>query len=196
MSVATMASLIPASSRHLVEPVGLARPVLDEGLAVAGEVAELPDRGRRHEAPPQEPALQQLRDPGAVGHIGLPPGHVGHVGGVDQEEREGILEHVVDRFPVDPRALHRHVGHPGGGEPIPQRQQLRGGGPERLDDLRTLPGGSGDAHAGGDGRLVDIETGAALQDDVHGPLLYRPAPRGASRGKTLLGVLVATGRGT
>jgi hypothetical protein len=43
--------------------------------------------------------------------------------------------------------------------------------------------------------LVDIEARATLQDDVHG-LLLLSALRGALGGETLLGALLAKGRGT
>ena len=90
--------LDPRILEDLVEPVGLTGAVLEEGLPVPGEVPELPDRRRRDEAPPQEPALQQLGDQSAVGHVGLPPGDIRDVGGVHEEEAAGVLEHVVDGF--------------------------------------------------------------------------------------------------
>ncbi len=176
MSVATMASLIPASSRHLVEPVGLARPVLDEGLAVAGEVAELPDRGRRHEAPPQEPALQQLRDPGGIRQVGLPPREVPDVGSVHQEEGVAVLEQVVDGPPVDPGALHRHVADLVRGEPVPERQELGSRGPESLQDLRPLPPLPREPHAGGDGGLMHIQPGTARDQHIHGASSFTGRP--------------------
>jgi hypothetical protein len=43
---------------------------LDQPLAVAGEIPQLPDGRRRHEAAPQQPMLQQLRQPGRISHIG------------------------------------------------------------------------------------------------------------------------------
>src|SRR6266508_2510292 len=47
---------------------------LDQPLAIAGQVAQLADRGRGHEAAPQQPVLQQLRQPGGVTDIGLAAG--------------------------------------------------------------------------------------------------------------------------
>lgn len=40
--------LDPRILEDLVEPVRLPAPLLDEDLAVPGEVPEVPDRGRRH----------------------------------------------------------------------------------------------------------------------------------------------------
>ena len=44
--------------------------------------------------------LQQLRDPHAVPHIGLPPWHLRDLRGIGEHTRERIFEHVVDRLPV------------------------------------------------------------------------------------------------
>jgi hypothetical protein len=52
-------------------------------LAVAGQVAQLADWGWGNEAAPQQPVLQQLRQPGGISHIGLAPGHDLDVAGVD-----------------------------------------------------------------------------------------------------------------
>ena len=73
MSVATLDSLIPASCSTLTGPLDLPAALLDLGLAVAGQLAQLPDRAGWHEAGPDQPVLDQLGDPGRIGHIGLPP---------------------------------------------------------------------------------------------------------------------------
>lgn len=82
-----------------------------------------------------------------------------------------------------------------GRQAVPEGEEVRGGGAESLDDLRALPGGARAADAGRDRGLVDIEARATLQDDVHG-LLLLSALRGALGGETLLGALLAKGRGT
>src|SRR5829696_9991593 len=92
MSVATLDSLIPASSQDLVQPLDLPGAFLDLGLAVAGQLAQLPDRAGRHEAGPDQPVLDQLGDPGRVGHIGLPPRDVVQVGRVQQPALHLVLE--------------------------------------------------------------------------------------------------------
>jgi hypothetical protein len=50
MSVATVASLMPASSSSSMDAIGLARAFLDQRLAIAGEIVQLANRCRRHEA--------------------------------------------------------------------------------------------------------------------------------------------------
>jgi hypothetical protein len=84
MSVATLESLIPASSQDLVQPLDLPAALLDLGLAVAGQLAQLPDRAGRHEAGADQPVLAQLGDPGRVSHIGLTPRDVVQVGRIQQ----------------------------------------------------------------------------------------------------------------
>ena len=64
----------------------------------------------RHEAGPQQAVPQQVRRPLAIPHIGLAPGHLVHVLGIDQQQRETVLQQIPERLPVDARALERHVG--------------------------------------------------------------------------------------
>jgi hypothetical protein len=102
--------------------IGFSGLFLHERLAIPREIPQLPNRCRRHEATPHEPMLQQLGDPGAVLHVCLPAGDLGDLGGVDQETCERLLEEVEDRLPVDAGALHGHVRHAVGLQPVPQRQ--------------------------------------------------------------------------
>ena len=51
---------------------------------------------------------------------------------VHQQAGDTLLEDVVDRLPVDARALHRGMGHSVGIEPIAQRQQIGGRGAKGL----------------------------------------------------------------
>jgi hypothetical protein len=52
------------------------------------QVAQLADRLRRDEAGSQQTVLQQLGDPLAVGHVGLPSGDLLDVLGIDQHHLE------------------------------------------------------------------------------------------------------------
>jgi RNA polymerase sigma-70 factor, ECF subfamily len=55
---------------------GTRRHGLDEPLAVAGQIPQLADRRRRHEAAAQQPTLQQLSKPGGITDIGLAAGRI------------------------------------------------------------------------------------------------------------------------
>src|SRR5713226_6589666 len=56
---------------HLVQALHLPASLLDLRLAVTGQIAQLADRLRWHEARPYQPVLDQLTDPGRIGDIGL-----------------------------------------------------------------------------------------------------------------------------
>src|SRR6266508_5276851 len=68
-SVATLDSSGPGVLQHLVQPLDLPAALLDLGLAVAGQLAQLPDRPGRHEAGADQAMLDQLTDPGRVGRV-------------------------------------------------------------------------------------------------------------------------------
>jgi len=91
--------LDPGVLEHLVQPLDLPAAFLDLGLAVAGQVAQLPDRAGRHERGTDQPVLDQLGDPGGIGHIGLAAGHVVHMGGVEQPTLDLISSSCQIGFP-------------------------------------------------------------------------------------------------
>jgi hypothetical protein len=176
MSLATESSLMPASSEHLVQAVGLALALGDLGLSVAGEVSKLADLMRRHEARAQEARLQQVAQPRRVGQIGLSARHLLDVAGVHQKRLELVLEHRPHRSPVDPGGLHRHLGHLVGGQPVAQRQERGGRRAKALLVLLASAAATGRAHGGGDRVLVHVEGRAAAHDRLHGLLLGRGDP--------------------
>jgi hypothetical protein len=94
---------------------------LDLRLAVAGQVAERADRLGRHQAAAQQAGLQQLAQPLRVLDVGLAPGDLLDVPGVDQHQLEAVLEHRPDRLPVDAGRLHRDLLDGERLEPVPQR---------------------------------------------------------------------------
>jgi hypothetical protein len=61
-----------AAAEHLVEPLHLARSLVGLGLAVAGQVAQLAERPRRHERGPREAVADRLADP-----LGVPASSYG-----------------------------------------------------------------------------------------------------------------------
>jgi hypothetical protein len=65
---------MPASSRAFWIRWPSAAWAWNRPLAVAGEIPQLPDRGWRDEAAPQQPMLQQLGQPGGIGHVGRAAG--------------------------------------------------------------------------------------------------------------------------
>src|SRR5215207_3231249 len=106
-SAATESSLIPASSRVFCTRWTSAVWAWKGPLAVAGEIPQLPDGRRRHEAAPQQPMLQQLRQPGGIGHVGLAAGQDLDLAGVDQQQLQApLLKDIPDGLPVLAGGLH------------------------------------------------------------------------------------------
>jgi hypothetical protein len=70
----------------LLQAQGVPPDLADQLLAGPGQVAQLLDGRRRHEAAPNQPMGQQIGDPGRIGDIALAAGNVPdvHRGGQDQ----------------------------------------------------------------------------------------------------------------
>ena len=159
--------------QDLLDPLDLPGAVLGELVAVAGEIPEALRDGRRDEAPPQQPALQELGEPLGVLGVGLAA-----VLGVGEEQLDAghLLQDVPHRPPVDPRGLHGHLGHPFGCQPVPQLVQSVGEGrelPPHRDPLAVFRL----AYAGHHGLLVHVQPGAALHDHIQ---LSPPVSRAAT----------------
>jgi hypothetical protein len=131
--------LDPGVLQDLVQPLRLPGALLDLRPAIPGEVAQLPDRGGRHEAGPHQAVLDQLADPLGIGDVSLAAGHVAQMPGVQQPALHRILKDIERRLPVHPGRLHADQPHPLGDQPVPQRQQLHGHGPKRPHLLGPAP---------------------------------------------------------
>ena len=78
-------NLDSAVLEDLGQALQLAGALLDELLAVAGQLSDRRDLRRWDETAPQQPALGQLRQPYRVKGIALSAGHVLDMPGVDQQ---------------------------------------------------------------------------------------------------------------
>src|SRR6266498_3561832 len=78
----------------------------------------------------EQSALEELSQPGGVGHVGLASWDGLHVLGVHQQQLEGwlVFEHMPDGAPVDAGSLHGHLGDPFPDKPVPQPPQVIGEG--------------------------------------------------------------------
>ena len=164
-SVATLGELDVGVLQHLLDAVGHARPLPDERLAVAGQVAQLADRLGRHEAGPQQAVLEQLAIHWRVLDVGLAAGHVLDVLGVDQQQLEAALQQVEDRLPVDAGRLHRDVGDAGPGASRAGRAGRRSWW-RMVRCSARLPSRPG-TWTQATTVLVDVERAAALEDAFH-----------------------------
>jgi hypothetical protein len=127
MSVATLESSGPGVLPGPCPVAGLLGCALDLGLAVAGQLAQLADRAGRHEAGADQSVLDQLGDPGRIGHVGLATRYLVQVGRVQQPALDLALQQLPARLPVAPGRLHPHPGHPKAGQPLGQQHQPGGG---------------------------------------------------------------------
>jgi hypothetical protein len=169
--------------QHLLQALGLAGALLDDDLAVAGEVAQLADRAGWHKARADQAVLDQLADPGRIGHVGRAARHMVQVGRVQQPALELVLQQLPDRLPVAPGRLHPHPAHPQAAQPLRQQPQPGGG--------RGEPTGLGVAptmtirhpHTRGHGVLVHVQAGATRHQRLHllaPPLDNRSLPSGGA----------------
>ena len=94
--------------------------------------------------------------------------------GVDHPDREAVLQHVVDRFPIDAGRFHPDQRHLLLGQPFRERFELPGHRGERpglrpADTTRPRA-----AHRGHHRVAVHVQAGAPLDQHIH---LRTPSPR-------------------
>ena len=166
--------------QELQEPVAFGRLALHQLAAVAQQLAQLPQRRRRHEALGDQAVADQIGDPLGILHIGLATRHVADVPGVADDEVEMPFQHGIDRAPVDAGALHADLRHPKLLQPVPQRFQIarhRPEGPHLLP--RPLARGA-DQDAGNDRLLMHVQPATPLNDHLHPRLHPREGDRDAA----------------
>jgi hypothetical protein len=111
---ATESNLMPASSRVFLDPLALGVVGLDEPFAIAGEIPQLPNGRRGHEAAPQQAVFKQVGQPLGVGDVGLAARQDLDVVGVDQLELEApVLQQVPHRLTL----LHNQIIKTSGASP-------------------------------------------------------------------------------
>ena len=167
--------LDPGVFEDLLDPLRFASAVLDQPLAIAGQVPQLTDLRRRHETRPQQPALQQLGQPRRVGHVGLAARQLVHITGVHEHQLEaGLLEHPPHRTPIVARRFHRHDRDPLDGEPLSQAVQVTNEGRKLAGLLPTLLAARPlrrSPNRRSQDRLADIDPAHPVNDHVHDLLL-------------------------
>ena len=91
--------------QQLLDAIGHPVLALSQLRPVPRQVAQILDGRRRHEAPLQQPVLQQVGDPLAVLGVGLAPRHRFDVLRIHQHLLKLPLQHRPHRPPVDRRSL-------------------------------------------------------------------------------------------
>ena len=177
-----------------MQPVHLLRPVLDLLFAVPRQVPQVPDRRGGDQAGAQQAAFEQLRQPLAVLHIRLAPGDLFEVLHIDQQHREAVFQQIVERLPIDARALHGDMRNPERLQPIAQRQQIDRHRAKRvrLDPSPPVPVGHADRRH--HRRLMNVYACAPINHAVHS-VSSCWAVRRSGDSKNLLGVLTGNNSG-
>lgn len=151
----------------LLQPLHFAGAFLDDGLAVAGQVAQFPDRGRRDERRADQPVLDQLGDPLRVFDVGLASRDGLEVPGIEQPALQRVFEQVEHRFPVVPGRFHPRDLDTFAEQPVAQREHLIGHRRERArlgPAALALPGRPDrDRHR----LFADVDPRASLDHHVH-----------------------------
>ena len=200
MSVATVDSLIRASSSSLLQPLLVPGALLSQVDPQPGQVPQPADLSRRDKRGPQHAPLVQLAQPHRIQLVGLGPTRdLLDVPRVDQPHQQPVgLEQVHKRPPVIRRGLHHDPLDPLADQTVGQLHD-RGGGrgniPHCGDPLTRL-GLVWHARADHARRLAHVDRGDPRQDlllllDLDLPALWhRPLPssphrragRGVARG--------------
>jgi len=124
--------------------------------------------------------LQQLTDPGRVGHVGLAPRHVAQVAGVEDPALEPT-RHVVERASSRRRWTPCPPGSRGG-QPVPQRQRAAVVVPNVRVRCAGGPPRPGTRTVATTVSLVHVQSAAPLHDCVHPTPPDRHTGQRAGRG--------------
>jgi hypothetical protein len=108
---------------------------------------------------------EQIGDPRRVVDVGLASRDVADVAGIGQDQFEPAFEDVPHWFPVDASRFHGDVRAAVHGEPVGQREQSGRGGGKAAHFVMLRSGHT--THAGHDGVLVHVESGAAGIENLH-----------------------------
>jgi len=142
-------------------------------LARAHQRAHLLGRAVRHEARADKAMGQKIRHPVGIFDVALAAGYAFDMCSIGQHQLElAIGQDVPHRLPVDAGRFHGDMRAFVLGQPLRQRNQVRGRRGERANLLRRLAVDH-EAHAGNHRVLVNVETTAAGMQDFHRLLLTR-----------------------
>ena len=110
---------------------------------------------------------EQVRDPFCILHIGLTPGHLFDVLRVRHHNLQGSFEDGVDRLPIHPRALQRHMGAAFREQPFAQTDQLSCRRAERSHLLLHFPVPANHQQASHYRGLMYIQSTTAFDQSLH-----------------------------
>ena len=126
----------------------------------------------------------QIADPVAILPVGLAAWHVLDVTSVAHHHLEIVLQHRIDRLPIDAGALHRYQRAAIVLQPIPQVLEIRQRRAEGAHLLARFRSCGTEVQAGHDRCLMHIQPGTALNDGFH-QLLHDKGNQGRSLRRAL-----------
>ena len=115
------------SFQHLLKPVQFPRPVFHQAFPILHHLPQFSLVFAGNIARSKKSVLHQIRNPLRICHIRLPPRYRFHVLRIDYHRRQFVhFQHIVQRFPIGPRTLHRRHLAVVLFQPIRQFQQFSG----------------------------------------------------------------------
>ena len=165
--------------QQLLDAIDHSRPLLHEGRAVAGGLAQVALGARRDETGAQQAQLHTLAQPLGILGIGFAARHMLDVLGIDQPDRKLAFQQVEDRLPIVPGRLERHVGHTPLMQPVHQLQEIGGHGAEGAQCADSFVPRSRLGAAGHDRLLMHVQPGTLRKHDAHASPLSRLVRSGA-----------------
>ncbi|BCQ30169.1 hypothetical protein NK8_83600 (plasmid) [Caballeronia sp. NK8] len=132
---------------------------------------------------------EQIGDPRRVVDVVLASRNVADMSGICQDQLEAAFEDVPDRFPIDASRFHGHVRAAMQGKPVAGLKQSDCGGSEAAHF--AILWGRHAAHASHTGVLVDVESGAAGIENLHGTSCQSDGSGSSPRDRILVSVLGA-----
>jgi hypothetical protein len=124
--------------QRLLQALGLPGPLAQQRGAVPGQIAQLPDRLRRHERCFHQTAFGQLAQPDRIQNIRLTPGQALDMRGIDQDRLHSLFQYVEHPAPILARRLQHDRGDVLPGQPVTQLQQVPRRGTVSTHLLPTL----------------------------------------------------------
>ena len=109
MSLTTLRQLDIGALQELMNPIRRRHAIAKQALAVPCQIAQCANPGRRNETRANQAMRQEIGQPLAVAHIGLPPRHGLDVMRVGEHDGQIAFEQIEDRLPVHAGRLHRDV---------------------------------------------------------------------------------------
>jgi len=119
--------------------------VPEKHIALAGDRAQAADLFCGTEGGREQAVAVELLEPLAIEDVGLFAGDVFHVSGIDEADfNAGMLEDIIQRYPVDASGFHGNTGDATSQEPVGKLVQVTGESRESPDRFAVAVGRHGD----------------------------------------------------